>query len=280
MTGSSDPVAIVGMACIFPGAPDVDTYWSNIVSGVDAIGEPPADWHADRYLDPTADSGDRVYTSRGGWLGDLATFDPFSYGVMPSSVDGGEPDQYLALRVAQSALEDAELTTVDRNRTGVIIGHGTYLNRGFGNVMQHGVVIDQTLRILQQLHPEHDAAWLGRLKERLAAQLPPFDAGMAPGLVPNVMSGRIANRLDLMGPNFTVDAACASSLVAVDLAMTELRAGRSDVMLAGGVHTSTPAPILQIFCRLEAVSRSGRIRPFSADADGTLLGEGLGFLVL
>ncbi|QGN32422.1 hypothetical protein GJV80_05990 [Microlunatus sp. Gsoil 973] len=233
MNVANEPVAIVGMACIFPGAPDVDSYWSNIVAGVDAIGEPPADWHADRYLDPSSADNDRVYTSRGGWLGELATFDPLSYGVMPSSVDGGEPDQYLALRVAQAALEDADLAGADRSRTGVIIGHGTYINRGFGNVMQHGVVIDQTLRILQQLHPEHDAAWLRGLKERLIAELPPFDAGMAPGLVPNVMSGRIANRLDLMGPNFTVDAACASSLVAVDLAMTELLAGRSDVMLAG-----------------------------------------------
>ncbi|MCW2536785.1 MAG: acyltransferase protein [Modestobacter sp.] len=275
-------VAIVGMECIFPGAPDLATYWRNIVDGVDAVGDPPEDWGADLYYDPSSSENDRVYTTQGGWLGDLARFDPVTNGVMPTSVDGGEPDQFLALEVAHRALRDAGGAEwiADRSRAGVIIGRGTYVNRSFTNVVQHGLVVDQTVRLLAQLHPEHTPEELQAIKAGLKASLPPFNAEMAPGLVPNVMSGRIANRLDLMGPNFTVDAACASSLLAVDLAIEELRAGRCDVMLAGGVHASTPAPILQIFCQLEALSRTGRISPFDERADGTLLGEGLGFVVL
>ena len=275
-------VAIVGMACIFPGAANVSEYWQNILSKVDAVGDPPDDWDADRYYEPGSTANDRVYCKRGGWLRDLARFDPLAHGVMPTSVDGGEPDQFLALEVAHRALVDAAVLDrdIDRSRVGVIIGRGTYINRAFTSVVQHGVMVDQVLRILRQLHPEHTEAELQALKRDLKASLPPFNADMAPGLVPNVMSGRIANRLDLNGPNYTIDAACASSLVAVDHAMQELNQGRCDVMVAGGVHASTPAPILQIFCQLEALSRSGRIQPFGADADGTLLGEGLGFVVL
>ena len=281
-TASSRDVAIVGMACIFPGAAGVAEYWQNILAKVDAVGDPPDDWDADRYYEPGSPANDRVYCKRGGWLGDLARFDPLAHGVMPASVDGGEPDQFLALEVAHRALLDATVLTrdIDRSRVGVIIGRGTYINRAFTTVVQHGVMVDQVLRILGQLHPEHTDADLQALKHDLKASLPPFNADVAPGLVPNVMSGRIANRLDLNGPNYTIDAACASSLVAVDHAMQELNQGRCDVMLAGGVHATTPAPILQIFCQLEALSRSGRIQPFGADADGTLLGEGLGFVVL
>ena len=281
-TAGSRDVAIVGMACIFPGAADVEEYWQNILSKVDAVGDPPDDWDADRYYEPDSTANDRVYCKRGGWLGDLARFDPLAHGVMPTSVDGGEPDQFLALEVAHRALLDAAVLNrdIDRSRVGVIIGRGTYINRAYTTVVQHGVMVDQVLRILRQLHPEHTDADLQAFKRDLKASLPPFNADMAPGLVPNVMSGRIANRLDLNGPNYTIDAACASSLVAVDHAMQELNQGRCDVMIAGGVHATTPAPILQIFCQLEALSRSGRIRPFDADADGTLLGEGLGFVVL
>lgn len=279
---SQADVAIIGMACLFPGAPNLQAYWENIVSKFDAIGDPPDEWGAEFFYDPDSAENDRTYTQRGGYLGDLARFDPLRYGVMPNSIDGGEPDQFLALHIAQEALTDAGCLTgaIDRQKVGVIIGRGTYINRGFTTVLQHGMVVDQVLRILHQLHPEHPDEELAALKQELKASLPPFNAEVAPGLVPNMMSGRIANRLDLMGANYTVDAACASSLVALDLAMGELASGRCDVVVAGGVHASTPAPILQIFCQLGALSKRGELRPFDADSDGTLLGEGLGFCVL
>jgi acyl transferase domain-containing protein/phosphopantetheinyl transferase len=270
------------MACLFPGAPDVRTYWQNIVDKVDAIGDPPADWEAELFYDPDASANDRIYCKRGGYLGELARFDPLKYGVMPHSIDGGEPDQFLALRVAYEALSDAGYTErpVDGDRVEVIIGRGTYINRGFTTVVQHGLVVDGVLRILKQLHPEHTDAELQAIKQELKASLPPFNAEMAPALVPNIISGRIANRLNFMGANYTVDAACASSLIAVERGVQDLLGRRCDLALVGGVHASTPAPILMIFCQLNAISRRGQIRPFDQDADGTLLGEGLGFVVL
>src|SRR5262249_45976818 len=90
----------------------------------------------------------------------------------------------------------------------------------------------------------------------------------------------IANRLDLMGPAFTVDGACASSLIAVDLGVKDLLSGNCDLVLAGGVQVSSTFPISQLFCQLGALSRKGQLRPFHAEADGTLLGEGIGVVVL
>jgi acyl transferase domain-containing protein/phosphopantetheinyl transferase/acyl carrier protein len=273
------------MACIFPGAPDLKTYWRNIVSKVDAVCDAPNDWGADLFYDPNSAANDRVYCKRGGFLRDLAVFDPLEYGVMPTSVDGGEPDHFLALRVAHEALADAgyrgdHARPLAGDRVEVILGRGAYINRGFTNLVQHGLMVDQTLRLLNQLHPEHTADELARIRQELIDSLPPFNAEMAPGLVPNILSGRIANRLDLMGPNFTIDAACASSLIAVDRGVQDLLTGRCDIALVGGIHCSTPAPIFMVFCQLNALSRRGRIQPFSEDADGTLLGEGLGMMVL
>ena len=110
--------------------------------------------------------------------------------------------------------------------------------------------------------------------------LPPMNSDTAPGLVPNVMTGRIANRLNLKGPNYLVDAACSSSLLAVGAAIDELRAGRSRMMLSGGVNASLPADVATIFTQLGALSTRGKVRPFEEGSDGTLLGEGLGVVVL
>ncbi len=95
-----------------------------------------------------------------------------------------------------------------------------------------------------------------------------------------MITGRIANRLDLMGPNYIMDAACASSLLAMESAMAELRAGNTDLMLAGGINTTTSTLVFMVFRRLSALSRSSRIRPFDRGADGTLLSEGQGIVVL
>src|SRR5262249_47583001 len=118
------------------------------------------------------------------------------------------------------------------------------------------------------------------LRQLLQQKLPPTNADNAPGLVPNMMTGRIANRLDLRGPNYVLDAACASSLVAVAAAIDELRGGRSRMMLAGGVNATLPADVSTSFTQLGALSARGKVRPFEAESDGTLLGEGLGIVVL
>ncbi len=271
------PIAIIGMACIFPEAPDLATFWNNILAGVDAISEPVPDWGAERYL-----AAGRIRTQRGGFLKDLYRFDPREFGIMPNSVDGGETDQYLALRVARDALADSGYLKpdADHHATGIVLGHSAYLHRGQVTVIQNNIVLDQTMDLLRVALPHLGDAALDEIREILRKKLPPTTADNAPGLVPNMMTGRIANRLNLRGPNYVLDAACASSLLAVAAAADELRSGRSDMMLAGGVNATLPADVTTSFTQLGALSARGRVRPFEKGSDGTLLGEGLGVVVL
>lgn len=283
----SGEVAIIGMACMFPGAPNIETFWQNIINKVDAITDPPLEaWDEDIFFDPNSTANDRVYCRRGGYLGPLAKFNPLEYGIMPVGLDGGEPDQWLALKVAYDALTDANYqerlknNQAERNRTAVILGKGNYLNRGNLSMVQHSLVVDQTLQILQVLHPEYNEADLDLIRQELKKKLPPFNSEAAPGLVPNIVASRIANRLDLMGPTYTIDAACASSLIALEAGTRYLLTDQCDLALVGGVQVTTPIPILTLFCQLNALSRQQEIRPFDKDADGTILGEGIGIIIL
>ena len=196
---TTDPggdIAIVGMACLFPGARDPEHFFANICQKLEFVGEPLPEWGAERYL--SGIGANKIPTVRGGFLGEAYSADIMDLGVMPASVDGSEPDHFLALRIAQEALRDAtrEGREIDRARTGVILGHSTYLHRGHGVLIQHGVVLDQTRELLGQLLPGVPAEILDRVREELRQRLPDFTSDISPGLVPNVMTGRIANRLD------------------------------------------------------------------------------------
>ena len=264
------------MACLFPQAPDLAAFWRNIVSGVDAVSEPAAAWDAERHL-----RSGRIKTAFGGYLKDLFRFDPREFGIMPNSLDGGEPDQFVALRIARDALADAGyLNDHDHRDTGIVLGHSTYLHRGQGAILQNTLVLDQTMELLASVCPSLEAGQLADIRALMESKLPPSNADIAPGLVPNVMTGRIANRLNLKGPNYLLDAACSSSLLAVNAAVDELRSGRSRMMLAGGVNASLPAEVAVIFTQLGALSARGKVRPFATGSDGILLGEGLGVVVL
>src|ERR1039457_4089618 len=278
----SNDIAIIGMACVLPGAPDAARYWENILHKVNAISDAPPEWEAELFYEQDTKADRRTYCKRGGFLGKLAQFDPFSFGIMPNAVDGGEPDHYMALQTAHDALKDCGALDLEpvKARTAVIIGRGTYVNRGNAAALQQGVMVDSILRILKQLHPEHTDAELAEIKRQIKAGLPPFHSDTSAGLVPNIITGRIANRLDLMGPNYLIDAACASSLVAVEMAARELRTGNCDLALAGGVNSNTSPVLMMIFSQLGALSHRGQLSSFDKDADGTLLGEGVGMVVL
>ncbi len=284
MTGIPDDIAIIGMAGTFPGAPDISTYWANILGKVEAIREAPEAWIGDPAIydpDCTPDMN-RIYTRLGGFLGELAAFDPRPFGTMPVALSGSEPDQFLAMRAAAEALADAGYADrdFDRKRTGIILGHGIHPHRANVNGMQHCLALGQTLGLLRAAFPALSETDAADIEAMLRKKLPAFNVDTLPGLVPNMMTGRIANRLDLMGPNFIVDGACASSTLAVDAAVTELRRGRADMMLAGGINTSTSVLVQIVFCKIGALSRRGKCRPFDREADGTLLGEGQGVVVL
>lgn len=282
MTTHNDDIAIVGMAALFSKAPDVRAYWQNIVDGVCCISDHPSP-EARRYLDPSSKEFNRIYTIRGAYLGELAAFDPLEFGVMPDSLEGIEPDHFLALKVARDALEDAGFgakADFPRERTDVILGHGTYINPSNVNWLQHGLVLDQTLDVLRDARPDLSEIELAAIERKLRACLPPITAAHVPGLIPNVIAGRIANRLDLKGVSYIVDAACASSLVAVSHGVNNLLLGKSDVALVGGVQACMLPQDIMTFCRIGALSKQDALRPFDHKADGTLFGEGCGVAVL
>ncbi len=282
MSSRPEPIAIVGMGCVFPGAADLDAYWSNLERGVDAITEvPPGRWDP-IYYDPQSDAADRFYCRRGGFVDAQAAFDPLAFGVMPRAVDGAEPDQLLALQVAQDALRDAGLPEGGgwRARAGVVLGRGAYLTPGIARLDQRVRTAQQLVEILRGQLPSISEEALLALKTAFQEKLGPFGPDTAIGLVPNLAASRIANRLDLCGPAYTVDAACASSLVAVDQACRELWSGRCDVTLAGGVHLCQDVTFWSVFTQLGALSRKQQIRPFDRNADGLLIGEGAGIVVL
>jgi acyl transferase domain-containing protein/phosphopantetheinyl transferase len=276
-------VAIIGMACVFPSAPDLDTFWHNIVNKVDAITDvPPERWDPEIFFDPTSFANDRVYSKRGGYLTYQVQFNPADVGVIPLTVIHGEPEQFLALMVAQQALADAGYLDrpTNRDRTQVIMGRGNYLNRGILTMTQHVRGVEDALRIIQRYRPEFTDQELQEIKAELKSNLPMFNTDTAPTLIPNLTTGRIANRLDLMGSNFTVDAACASSLVAAEIGVRDLLTQKCDLVLVGGIYVSTDVGFQSIFCQLHALSHRSQIRPFDKDADGLLLGEGAGCMVL
>ncbi|MGK5547977.1 beta-ketoacyl synthase N-terminal-like domain-containing protein [Streptomyces sp. URMC 127] len=276
MTAGHEPVAVVGMAVTLPGAPDLDTYWHNITTGVDAVSDVPPG-----RLDPERLRPGAVYCRRGGFVDGCADFDPAAFGIMPAAARTTEPDQLIALRTAAAAVADAGGTLpADRTRAGVVLGRGGYLTAGLARLDQRVRTSPQLIRTLREILPGLDGERLDQLRTAFLDALGPHSPESGIGLVPSFAASRVANRLDLRGPAYTVDAACASSLVAVDHAAGELARGRCDVMLAGGVHHCHDVTLWSVFADLGALSPSQRIRPFHRDADGVLLGEGTGILVL
>ncbi|MFZ3551020.1 SDR family NAD(P)-dependent oxidoreductase [Streptomyces sp. 4.24] len=260
-------IAVVGMACAYPGAPDLAAYWARILAGADAVTEVPAErWDPALYFDPDpARAGERTPSRWGGFLGPMP-FDALAHGIPPASLAGIEPVQLLALEISARALADAGYgkdRAFDRSRTSVVFGAeaGTELAGAYG---------------LRALYP----GYLGELPAGLDAQLPRLTEDSFPGVLANVIAGRVANRLDLGGANCTVDAACASSLAALDLACRQLRDQDSDMVLCGGADVHNGINDYLLFSSVRALSPRGRCRPFDATADGIALGEGVGALVL
>ncbi|MCG6862331.1 MAG: acyltransferase domain-containing protein, partial [Chromatiaceae bacterium] len=258
-------IAIVGMAGVFPKADDVETYWSNIVNGVNCFSEvDPARWNPKHYYDPDSTNGDKTPTKWGGFLDDII-FDPLDYGIPPQSLTAVDPTQLLSLEVARRALDDAGYGQgdFDRSRVSVIFGAeaGSDISIAYG---------------FRSLYPQY----AGELPPELDEHLPRLREDSFPGVLSNVIAGRIANRLDLGGINFSVDAACASSLAALDSAIKELITGGSDMVLCGGADLHNSINDYLLFAGVHALSKEDRCRTFDSEADGTVLGEAVACVVL
>jgi acyl transferase domain-containing protein len=273
------PVAIVGISALFPGSTDSLGFWRDIFAGRDLIKEvPPTHWLIEDYYDPDPSTPDRTYSKRGAFLSDVA-FDPLEFGIPPNIVPATDTSQLLALIVAQRVLADAtggQFERLDRERASVILGvtSGQELLGTMVSRLQRPI----WLKALRDAGVPEDEAQ--GICERIAREYVPWQESTFPGLLGNVVAGRIANRFDLRGTNCVVDAACASALSALSMGLNELASGQSDLVIAGGVDTMNDIFMYMCFSKTPALSRAGDCRPFSEAADGTLLGEGIAMVAL
>jgi 3-oxoacyl-(acyl-carrier-protein) synthase/phosphopantetheinyl transferase/malonyl CoA-acyl carrier protein transacylase len=275
-------IAIVGMSCIFPGAKDINSYWENIINKVDAITEVPANRIDQVFFDSDSKDIDRLFVNRGGFIDDFVDFDPIEFGIVPKVVQGTEPDQLLSLKMAYRALEDADVfkKKISLQNAGVIIGKGGYGGVEMAKLAEMIVGSEALVRSLRYFMPhltEDDLRTVKKVFQKLRGNFSPDNVL---GTVPNFTAALVANRLDFGGPAYTVDAACASSLIAIDNAVKELNLHRCDLVVAGAMHLGQNAVLWSVFSMLGALSRNQIVRPFDRRADGVLTGEGCGYVVL
>ena len=242
----SEPIAIVGMSCRFPGANDAESYWKLMLDGVDATRDIPAGrWDVDALYDPNPGVPGKMYTRRGGYLAEVDRFDSRFFGISPREATNMDPQHRFLLELTWEALENAGYASnrLSGSRTGVFVGIYT---SDYANLFEFADI----------------------------------DAYMSTGNSFSAAAGRLSYSLGLQGPCMPVDTACSSSIVAVHLACQSLRNRESDMALAGGVNLIV-SPIASIgLAKLRVMAPDGRCKTFSDAADGFGRGEGCGVIVL
>jgi len=274
-------IAIIGMECVLPGAVSLGQYWDNLLQGVDAIQEvPPGRLNGRDRLAPQYRA--HMPCTRGGFLPEQFRFDPLRYGVMPTIVPHGDPDQFLMLHVIDGALADAGVAADSplRRRTDVVVGRGGYISPKMSELYYRSDLVYHLLDYLRRRFPQLGEEEFQRFAEELQAGVPQHDVDSIATCLANLTAGRAANRLDLRGTSYVVDAACASSLVAVEQAVQRLRQGLCELAVACGIFLCQTPFFWFMFTQLGAMSPSQQIRPLDRRADGLLIGEGAGAVIL
>ncbi len=259
-------IAIVGIGTLLPKAQAPEEYWQNILNKVNAITEIPRErWDWRLYFDEDRKARDKIYSKWGGFIEDIP-FDPLRFGIPPRSLKSIDPIQLLALEAVRQALDDAGYGDgdFDRENTSVILGAAT----GAGDLGH------------QYATRSHLPTYIEKLADKTWDRLPEWTEESFPGLLLNVAAGRVANRFDFGGRNYTIDAACASSLAAMSLAIEELETGRSNVVITGGVDTGQSPFAYLSFCKTQALSPRQQPKAFDKTTDGIVISEGIAIVVL
>ncbi len=274
------PIAIIGMASIFPQARTLPEYWENILNKIDAIVDVPASrWSIEDYYDPNPAAPDKTYCKRGAFMPDVE-FDPAEFGLPPNLLEVTDVSQLLSLVVAKECLEDAgygEGRETSRENTGVILGMV-----GIGSKLVTPLMARLQYPVWEKVLRSYgiSAEDTQKIIDKIKLAYPNWEENAFPGSIGNVVAGRIANRFDLGGTNCVVDAACASSLAAIHMAIAELIEGRADMMITGGVDTDNSIGAYLCFSKTPAFSKGQNVRTFDKDSDGMMVGEGIGMLLL
>ncbi|MFN3201150.1 MAG: SDR family NAD(P)-dependent oxidoreductase [Bradymonadia bacterium] len=282
-------IAIVGVGCCLPDALTVEQFWRNLIEGHSAIGEvPESRWSTDLFYNADPKAEDRTYSRIGGFVRDFK-FDRKAFRLPPKVVSRIDVGQQWALEATRQALTDAGLygddaKAFDRSRCAVILGNA--MGGDTRDLTNFRLNMPRFLQALDGVLTEVDPE-LGRrlqaMKSDLEARLKVgqlvVDEDAMPGELSNIVAGRVAQVFDLHGPNFTTDAACASSMAALQGAIEGLRSKRFDIAVSGGVDSSMGMPAYVKFSKIGALSATGS-RPFDAGADGFVMGEGAAVLVL
>ncbi|MFF8697371.1 type I polyketide synthase, partial [Streptomyces sp. NPDC015144] len=242
-------VAVIGIACRLPGAPDPATFWRNLSQGTESLTEPPTDrWDVDEFYDADRNAPGKTNARRGGYLDGIDRFDPAFFGISPREAAAMDPQQRLVLELSWEALEDSRIVpaTLRGSRTGVFVG----------------AIWDDYATLLYRHGPQA----IGR--------------HTVTGLHRSIIANRVSYTLGFHGPSLAIDTAQSSSLVSVHLAYESLRRGESALALAGGVNLNIVPESTVGAAKFGGLSPDGRCHTFDARANGYARGEGAGLVVL
>jgi len=272
-------IAITGMSSILPGSHNPQQFWENIIKGRNLIKDAPSShWRIEDYYDPSRKQDMSLYAKTGGFL-DPILFDPMEFGMPPNTIPVTDTVQLLALIAARDALNDTKSYIngkVDKKKTSVILG----VAAGTESMENMGAKVHwpELLNTLRSNGVQETLAQ--KIVQETRDSFSVWNENTFPGLLSNVVAGRIANRFDLGGTNSTMDAACASSLTAIKNAMQELQLGNTDMVISGGADALNSIFMYMCFNQTGALSPTGDCRPFDYKGDGTILGEGMVFFTL
>ncbi|MEZ8470596.1 phosphopantetheine-binding protein [Vibrio splendidus] len=271
------PVAIVGMASMFANSRYLNKFWDLISEKIDAITEvPDTHWRPEDYYDSDRTTPDKSYCKRGGFIPEV-DFNPMEFGLPPNILELTDTSQLLSLIVAKEVLEDAKLPEgYDRDKIGITlgVGGGQKIAQSLNARLQYPVL--KKVFKSSGINDEDSEMLIKKFQDQYIH----WEENSFPGSLGNVISGRIANRFDLGGINCVVDAACAGSLAAMRMALSELVEGRSEMMITGGVCTDNSPTMYMSFSKTPAFTTNETIQPFDIDSKGMMIGEGIGMVAL